>query len=333
MSTLLEQAPYGPRDETRFRVELNALAEHHRHGCPAYARICGEGASVALHVGVFKHLDLRTEHEGRGAGRTLQSSSTSGTASRIHLDPRSGELQARSSVAILKDFAGAEPGPLLILDGARSLRSRELSARVAAAMSLKPLASELFFLLDDPADPASFLRDELDRALALPGPLRVYGFTSLLWQAWPKDLRLDRPVVFVHSGGWKKLEARKIDRATFDRALLATAAPGSKVIDYYGLVEQVGVIYPLCEHGFRHVPVWAGARVIDPLTGEPVSDGESGALELANLLAWGAPYHHVVTEDLGRIEPGPCPCGRSGPRFELLGRLPKAEIRGCANIG
>ena len=331
MSALIDLPPYGPRDEARFQAELATLAEHHRRGCPAYARIRGAGEGTALHVGVFKHLELRTEHEGRETGRTLHSSSTSGVASRIHLDPRSGDLQARSGLAILKDFVGAEPGPLLILDSVRSLRSRELSARVAAAMSLKPLATELFFLLDDPAKPDSFQREELARALERPGPVRVYGFTSLLWQAWPKDLRLDRPVVFVHSGGWKKLEEQKVDRATFDRALLATAAPGSKVIDYYGLVEQVGVIYPLCEQGFRHVPVWAGVRVLDPYTGEPVADGQGGVLELANLLAWGAPYHHVVTEDLGRIEPGPCPCGRSGPRFELLGRIPKAEVRGCAN--
>jgi hypothetical protein len=60
--------------------------------------------------------------------------------------------------------------------------------------------------------------------------------------------------------------------------------------------------------------------------------GEPGQLQLMNTLARGAPYHNVLTEDLGRIVPGNCPCGRSGTRFELLGRVPKAEVRGCANV-
>ncbi|MDT8322190.1 MAG: hypothetical protein RQ826_16865, partial [Xanthomonadales bacterium] len=57
-----------------------------------------------------------------------------------------------------------------------------------------------------------------------------------------------------------------------------------------------------------------------------------GQLQLMNTLALGAPYHNVLTEDLGRIVSGDCACGRSGKRFELLGRVPKAEVRGCANV-
>ena len=136
---------------------------------------------------------------------------------------------------------------------------------------------------------------------------------------------------FVHSGGWKRLEDEGVDAEQLTRALLARAGPGSQVVDCYGLVEQVGMLYPLCEAGFRHPPVWADVLVRDAtdlrtLTGEP------GLLQLVNVLARGAPCHNVLTEDLGRIEPGPCPCGRSGKRFVLLGRVPKAELRGCANV-
>jgi hypothetical protein len=51
-----------------------------------------------------------------------------------------------------------------------------------------------------------------------------------------------------------------------------------------------------------------------------------------NVLAYGAPYHNILTEDLGQIELGSCPCGREGKRFTLLGRLPNADVRGCANV-
>ena len=45
----------------------------------------------------------------------------------------------------------------------------------------------------------------------------------------------------------EELEALKVERQEFDQALLEDLASGSRVVDYYGLVEQVGIIYPLCE--------------------------------------------------------------------------------------
>ena len=158
------------------------------------------------------------------------------------------------------------------------------------------------------------------------------------WLAWGmaempeevRDLLSGKRIHFVHSGGWKKLEDIQVDRKTFDARLLEGLHPDSRVIDFYGLVEQVGIIYPLCEQGYRHPPVWADVLVRDPWTMEPLT-GEPGQLQLMNTLAHGAPYHNVYTEDLGRIVRGACPCGRSGKRFELLGRVPKAEIRGCSN--
>ena len=150
----------------------------------------------------------------------------------------------------------------------------------------------------------------------------------------PADVRArlsHKKVHFVHSGGWKKLEASQVDRDRLDAALLGGVAPGSQVIDCYGLVEQVGVLFPLCEQGFRHVPRWADVVVREPWTLEPLTD-QPGLLQLMNVLAHGAPYHNVLTEDCGRLVKDECPCGRSGRRFELLGRVPRAEMRGCANV-
>ncbi len=71
--------------------------------------------------------------------------------------------------------------------------------------------------------------------------------------------------------------------------------------------------------------------VRDPWTLEPLV-GATGQLQLINVLAYGAPYQSVLTEDLGEAVDGPCPCGRPGRRFRLAGRVPKAEVRGCANV-
>lgn len=344
---LLDSAPYGARDEEAFIAEMHRITEHHLARCEEYARVWPDWRPVDaaeglpyLHVGVFKWIDFRTEGEEIKHQRTLLSSATtSGVSSRIALDATSSELQARSSLAILRDFVGGSVRPLLVVDSARSLRTgSDVSARIAAAMSLRPLASDIYFLLGMPEDASSMKWDALGDLLDKYDELLVYGFTWILHCAWggadmPDRVRsrlAGKTICFVHSGGWKKLEAERVSRQAFDGGLLEGLAPESRVVDFYGLVEQPGIVYPLCEHGFRHVPVWADVIVRDPITLAPL-EGESGLLQLMNTLAVGAPYHSVLTEDLGRVVPGACPCGR-GKRFELLGRLPKAEIRGCANV-
>ena len=349
MSRLLNQeTPYGPRSEADFLEEMNDLTRFHLEGCPEYARIwsgfdrAGRLADLPwLHVGLFKHIEFRTTGEGIRHERTLKSSATSsGAPSLVTLDRASSELQSASTLAIFRDFIGEGTRPLLVLDSSRSLLTRgEVSARIAAALSLRPLASEIHFLLEDAADPGSMKWDTLEEQLAGQEELLVYGFTWVLWLAWGaaempghiRDLLAGKRIHFVHSGGWKKLDAIRVDRQTFDNRLLAGLHPDSRVIDFYGLVEQVGIVYPLCEAGFRHVPSWADVLVRDPWTLEPLV-GESGQLQLMNTLARGAPYHNVLTEDLGRIVAGDCSCGRLGTRFELLGRVPQAEVRGCANV-
>lgn len=345
MSELLTLAPYGPRDDAQFLTEMTALSRHHLNGCVPYRQIWPDWEHAHrpadlpwLHVGLFKLLQFRTDAEGLQHQRVLHSSSTSGQgASQVVLDARSARLQGQSSVAILQDFIGAERRPLVVLDSAKALRSAQMSARIAAALSLRPLASDLHFVLDDVLAPTELHWQQLLTAVQGTSAAIIYGFTYLLWQAWtevPAEVRAvlrTKQLHFVHSGGWKKLESAKVDHIAFSARLLADAGPGSAVTDYYGLVEQVGVVYPLCSHGFRHVPVWAEVIVRDPWTLEPLID-TPGQLQSMNTLAWGAPYHNVLTEDMAKIVPGTCPCGRQGTRFELLGRMPKAEVRGCANV-
>ena len=348
MSAFDPEHPYGERDQPALLAELNELSRRHLAGCPAYRRVWlgwQDARTMAglpyLHAGVFKHVAFRTEAPGIHHERTLKSSATtSGTPSLIALDRRSSELQSLSTLAILRDFVGGAKRPLLVLDSAKSLLARgEVSARVAAALSLKPLATEIRFLLEDASDAASIRWEALAPLLKTHDDLLVYGFTWMLWLAWTEaerpaevsHLLKGKRITFVHSGGWKKLEALQMQRAAFDAALLADLAPGSKVVDYYGLVEQVGIVYPLCEAGFRHAPGWAEVIARDPWNLEPLMDKE-GQLQLLNTLALGAPYHSVLTEDLGTVVSGDCPCGRKGRRFLLAGRVPQAELRGCANV-
>lgn len=341
MSQLLAHPPYGERRDALLLEEMNAVTRHHLERNEVYRRIWPRWRHATaldeipyLHAGVFKHLRLASGEPARG--RTLVSSGTGGTQSRIALDAEGARLQAMSSRAILTEHIGPELAPLLVLDQSSALRSRDaIPARIAAAMAVQPFATETHFVLDS-GGAVDWSR--VSAAVAKSEHVRVYAITSLLWTAWtetmPDAVRAELGRVridFVHSGGWKKLEAIRVDRPTLDRSLLGAAAPGSRVVDFYGLVEQNGILFPLCDAGFRHAPLWSEVIVRDPFTLRMLNESE-GLLQLMNPLARGVPSHSVLTEDVGRVVLGDCPCGRRGRRFELIGRLPKAEVRGCANV-
>jgi hypothetical protein len=348
MSVLLNHSPYGPREEVLFLAEMNELTEKHLSDSALLRNIWRDWTPARsvdelpfLHVGLFKSLDFRDAGSPRKFSRTLESSSTTGSMpSRIPLDNESSALQSRSVTAILGDFIGGQKErTLLIADSSKSLRQAgSISARAAAAMSLRPLARDLYFL-NDSTGQDSISWNALRKALDCGSDLLVYGFTWALWQSWNAVLAnpefravlADRRITFLHSGGWKKMESVRVTPWEFEATLTASAGSGSSVIDFYGLVEQVGIVYPRCEYGSRHVPLWADVLVRDPWTLLPLEQ-EAGQLALMNSLARGAPHHSILTEDLGRIIPGACPCGRSGRRFELLGRIPKAETRGCSSV-
>jgi hypothetical protein len=194
VSTLLDVPPYAPRAEDHLFEELRALTRHHAEACPPYGRIAdafGEPNAVAdlpfVHVGLFKEIDLRSE--GVRHSRTLLSSATtSGTSSRIALDDESSARQSRSVTAILRDFVGEARRPLLVLDDPRALRGRgEVSARIAAALSIKELATDLHFVASADAAGTPRVRwDAVERALEVEGDVLVYGFTWILWTAWAR---------------------------------------------------------------------------------------------------------------------------------------------------
>ena len=65
---------------------------------------------------------------------------------------------------------------------------------------------------------------------------------------------------------------------------------------------------------------------------KPSATGAPGVVEVVSLLPRSYPGHAILTEDLGVIDGvDDCRCGRMGRRFHILGRVPKAEIRGCSD--
>ena len=96
---------------------------------------------------------------------------------------------------------------------------------------------------------------------------------------------------------------------------------GIELYDIYGLTEIYGPGIGInCEHN-TGMHIWDDyiyLEIIDPVTGEPVPDGEEGEIVITTLVKEGAPLIRYRTHDLSRIIPGKCPCGRSFPRIDVI---------------
>jgi phenylacetate-CoA ligase len=74
-------------------------------------------------------------------------------------------------------------------------------------------------------------------------------------------------------------------------------------------------------------------EIIDPVTLEPVPDGELGELVLTTINREAMPLLRYRTRDLTRILPGDCPCGRHHKRLaRLQGRSDDMIILKGVNI-
>ena len=92
---------------------------------------------------------------------------------------------------------------------------------------------------------------------------------------------------------------------------------------YAGAGTTEGLIAMECsEHRGYHLFVdTCYLEVVNPTDGNPVPPGERGLLLLTAFNPYGTVYIRFDTGDLGRINPEPCPCGRSWHRIEIYDRL------------
>ena len=218
-----------------------------------------------------------------------------------------------------------------------------MGARGAAIQGLQPFASEVTYCLSldvqgelrlDREQLRQFAKDRQDCEVL------VYGFTFILWNHLVKplmeeDICLNLPKArILHSGGWKRLQDQAVEKTVFNQQLARTfGCFPDRIIDFYGMVESVGVIYPDCSEGNKHGPAFGEVIVRNPLTLEPVAAGEYGIVQVCSVLPTSFPGHLLLTEDWAQvIAYDGCPCGRRGISFRFAGRIPKAELRGCGNL-
>ncbi|MBR5440008.1 MAG: phenylacetate--CoA ligase [Prevotella sp.] len=111
---------------------------------------------------------------------------------------------------------------------------------------------------------------------------------------------------------------------------------GVKAYNSYGISEMMGpgVAFECQEQNGLHI--WEDyfiVEIIDPVTLEPVPDGELGELVLTTINREAMPLLRYRTRDLTRLLPGTCSCGRSHRRLaRLQGRSDDMIILKGVNI-
>lgn len=291
-----------------------------------------------LPVRLFKsHLLASVPEEERF--KVLTSSGTTGQqVSRIVLDRQTSAYQTKAVVKIIQHFLGKARLPMLIIDHPGVVKNRaNFSARGAGILGLSNFGRNHTYALSDETMEINwpvldaFLEKHAD------GPVLMFGFTFMVWQYFAQALkasgrRISLPQgVMIHSGGWKKLVDQAVDNDTF-KATLREVADIPRVHNFYGMVEQVGSIFMECEVGHLHAPVFADVIVRDPFDWSELPAGQEGLIQVLSCLPQSYPGHSLLTEDRGILHgEDDCACGRKGRHFSILGRLPKAEARGCSD--
>lgn len=270
--------------------------------------------------------------------KVLTSSGTTGQqVSKIYLDKETSIAQTKTLVEVMKPLLGGKRLPMIILDTKSVLKDRKsFSARGAGILGFSNFGRKHFYALnDDMSLDIEGLKAYLEEYKGQ--RILLFGFTFMIWQyVYRESLKLGIKLDFgdsilIHGGGWKKLKDEAVDSATFNQ-LLHDQLGIREVHNYYGMVEQVGSIFVECSEGHLHTPQFADVIIRDTLTFEPLSNGQQGLIQVLSELPKSYPGHSLLTEDLGTIVgEDDCPCGWKGKYFNVAGRIPKAELRGCSD--
>ena len=96
---------------------------------------------------------------------------------------------------------------------------------------------------------------------------------------------------------------------------------GLEAFDIYGLSERMGpgVAMECTAHSGLHINEdHFYAEIVDPVTLEPVPEGESGELVITTLTKEGIPLIRYRTRDISKLFYGQCACGRTLVRMQRV---------------
>lgn len=225
---------------------------------------------------------------------TLDTSGTTGAPKRIYFTAADQELTLDFFQAGMSTFTGRGDRVLILLPGETpgsvgDLLARSLERLGASAIRHGPVR-----------DPALTLAAAEDGGATVMVGVPVHVLSVVRQAAFQQ-----RPLRGVHS------VLLTTDHVPDAIKRVVEGALGSTVYNHYGMTETGlgGGVECRARHGLHMREADLYYEVVDPLNGQPLSDGETGELVLTTLTRQGMPLIRYRTGDLGRFIPEPCPCG------------------------
>lgn len=350
LASTLAAPPYSLPDAVRSLLlleGLNRLTARHYEACAPYQRMLdgawsgGEPAAVLenvpyIPVSLFKTQRLQSIADDQIRVMMTSSGTTGQAVSRIAVDAETSLIQQKALANSLMHVLGQSRLPMLVIDTDAVFKNPSLiSARGAGVLGLMRYGTKHAFALDASLEP-DFAAVEAFLESHGKGPFFMFGFTYMVWISFYhqfKDAGFDLSNgILIHSGGWKKMIEQSVDNSAFRKAL-GDAFGLRRIHNFYGMVEQIGSIFLEGPDGLLYPPNFADVIIRDPDTWQPCAVGTTGVIQVLSLLPHSYPGHSLLTEDLGvvrSVDKGTD--GWMGKGIEVLGRVARAELRGCSDV-
>ena len=288
----------------------------------------------AVPIQAFKEVELSC---GAPERVFLSTGTTAGPEKRSRHSMPDLRLYHRSAVAGLRQFLfpDVEGMDLVSLIPAAAERPDSSLAQMAEWAAEEVAGGEMPCAIVDGSPRFDVLVAALRRSEDGGRPLCILATTGALIHFL--DHARDKGLVFrlphgsrIMDTGGDKGAPRRLSRKGLTHAIWSTfAIPGYFAVNEYGMAELSSQYYDSVIrdrfhgiHRSRHLaaPHWLRPVVADPETLAPTADGVPGLLCHYDLANAGSAMA-VLSEDIGIVEDG---------RLRILGRAPRAELRGCS---
>lgn len=298
-----------------------------------------------LPVSLFKKFELLSVPK-KQIVKTLFSSSTSGHPSKIYLDRITAANQIKALSKILTNFFGRARRHFIIFDNEDTVRSDDgtLTSRNTAIRGILGLAKKVDFLLGKNSLLDFENLEKIASSIKKNENVCFFGFTWLVYNVTRENFEnikirnLFKKIrssdkLLLHIGGWKKLQDLNVSKNAFKKLIGSFVdVKASKIIDFYGMTEQLGTVYPDCQAGYKHVPLYSDLLIRDIRTSKSLKNGETGLIQFVSPIAHSYPGISILSDDIGKIVGvDDCKCGRRGKYFVFEKRAEFAELRGCGD--
>ena len=343
--------PYDCSDSELF---LNACKENFDYlinNCEDYKKIAG-GLGIHSVSDITKIEDipviptlLMKQHDFRAGPYFISatSSGTSGRASVIRFEFGALMAALKMSLKVTKyhGILSAKPCRYIVM-GYKPHRSNKTAVAKTAYLTtfLAPAISRKF-ILKHTSDSYKPDFDSIINALGKyekkHAPVRFMGFpayTFFLFKILEErglSFNLPKGSKIMLGGGWKQFYREAADKETFYKLAKKTLGIDEEnIVEFFGAVEHP-ILYTACPAHHFHVPAYSRIIIRDPVSLEPLENGNTGLVNLVSPLCRATPILSVMTDDLGVLHDGSkCPCGVRSPYLEIIGRVAPDDIKTCA---